>query len=211
MKDLRFITVEGVIGAGKTSLVKILAKRFHAGMILEKFEDNPFLENFYSDPEKHAFHTQLYFLMSRYRQQRQISQIDLFASRVIADYFFEKDRIFAEINLNEEEFALYDKIYGLIEQDVPKPDLVIYLQAPAEFLYKRIRQRDRNFESNIDFGYIEQLCEAYNAFFFHYKTSPLLIVDIKGFDFTGNSKDLDLICDEVKNLKEPRRILSRQW
>ncbi len=211
MKDLRFITVEGVIGAGKTSLVKILAKRFHAGMILEKFEDNPFLENFYSDPAKHAFHTQLYFLMSRYRQQRQISQIDLFASRVIADYFFEKDRIFAEINLNEEEFALYDKIYGLIEQDVPKPDLVIYLQAPAEFLYKRIRQRDRNFESNIDFGYIEQLCEAYNAFFFHYKTSPLLIVDIKGFDFTGNSKDLDLICDEVKNLKEPRRILSRQW
>jgi len=211
MKDLRFITVEGVIGAGKTSLVKLLAKRFHAGMILEKFEDNPFLENFYSDPEKHAFHTQLYFLMSRYRQQRQISQIDLFASRVIADYFFEKDRIFAEINLNEEEFALYDKIYGLIERDVPKPDLVIYLQAPAEFLYKRIRQRDRNFESNIDFGYIEQLCEAYNAFFFHYRTSPLLIVDIKGFDFTGNSKDLDLICDEVKNLKEPRRILSRQW
>jgi deoxyadenosine/deoxycytidine kinase len=211
MKDLRFITVEGVIGAGKTSLVKILAKRFHAGMILEKFEDNPFLENFYSDPVKHAFHTQLYFLMSRYRQQRQISQIDLFASRIIADYFFEKDRIFAEINLNEEEFALYDKIYGLIERDVPKPDLVIYLQASVEFLYKRIRQRDRNFESNIDFGYIEQLCEAYNAFFFHYKTSPLLIVDIKGFDFTGNSKDLDLICDEVKNLKERRRILSRQW
>ena len=211
MKDLRFITVEGVIGAGKTSLVEILAKRFHAGMILEKFEDNPFLENFYADPAKHAFHTQLYFLMSRYRQQRQISQIDLFASRIIADYFFEKDRIFAEINLNEEEFALYDKIYGLIERDVPKPDLVIYLQASAEFLYKRIRQRDRNFESNIDFGYIEQLCEAYNAFFFHYKTSPLLIVDIKGFDFTGNSKDLDLICDEVKHLKEPRRILSRQW
>lgn len=211
MKDLRFITVEGVIGAGKTSLVEILAKRFHAGMILEKFEDNPFLENFYADPTKHAFHTQLYFLMSRYRQQRQISQIDLFASRIIADYFFEKDRIFAEINLDEEEFALYDKIYGLIERDVPKPDLVIYLQASTEFLYKRIRQRDRNFESNIDFGYIEQLCEAYNAFFFHYKTSPLLIVDIKGFDFTGNSKDLDLICDEVKNLKEPRRILSRQW
>lgn len=211
MKDLRFITVEGAIGAGKTSLVNILAKRFHAGMILEKFEDNPFLENFYSDPVKHAFHTQLYFLMSRYRQQRQISQIDLFASRIIADYFFEKDRIFAEINLNEEEFALYDKIYGLIERDVPKPDLVIYLQASAEFLYKRIRQRDRNFESNIDFGYIEQLCEAYNAFFFHYKTSPLLIVDIKGFDFTGNSKDVDLICDEVNNLKERRRILSRQW
>lgn len=149
--------------------------------------------------------------MSRYRQQRQISQIDLFASRIIADYLFAKDRIFAEINLNEEEFALYNKIYALIERDVPKPDLTIYLQAPADFLYKRIKHRARSFESNIDFGYIEELCEAYNAFFFHYNTSPLLIVDIQGFDFTGNAKDVELICDEVKGLKEPRRILSRQW
>jgi deoxyguanosine kinase len=211
MKDLRFIAVEGVIGAGKTSLVKILAKRFHAGAIFEKFEDNPFLEDFYSNPAKNAFHTQLYFLMSRYRQQRQISQIDLFASRVISDYLFAKDRIFAEINLSDEEFELYNKIYALIERDVPKPDLTIYLQAPVEFLYKRIKHRDRTFESNIEFGYIEQLCEAYNTFFFHYNTSPLLIVDIKGFDFTGNAKDVDLICDEVKDLKESRRILSRQW
>jgi deoxyguanosine kinase len=211
MKDLRFIAVEGVIGAGKTSLVKILAKRFHAGMILEKFEDNPFLEDFYSDRVKNAFHTQLYFLLSRYRQQRQISQIDLFASRVISDYLFAKDRIFAEINLSDEEFELYNKIYALIEHEIPKPDLTIYLQAPADFLYKRIKHRDRTVESNIEFGYIEQLCEAYNTFFFHYNTSPLLIVDIKGFDFTGNAKDVDLICDEINDLKEPRRILSRQW
>jgi deoxyguanosine kinase len=211
MKDLRFIAVEGVIGAGKTSLVNILAKRLHAGMILEKFEENPFLENFYADPVKYAFHTQIYFLMSRYRQQRQIAQIDLFSSKVIADYLFSKDRIFAEINLSDDEFALYDKIYALIERDVPGPDLVIYLQAPADFLYRRIKQRDRDFESPLEYNYIEQLCEAYNTFFFHYNTSPLLIVDVKGFDFTGNAKDVDLICDEIKNLKEPRRILSRQW
>jgi deoxyguanosine kinase len=211
MKDLRFIAVEGVIGAGKTSLVKILGKRFHAGTILEKFEDNPFLENFYADPVKYAFHTQLFFLMSRYRQQRQISQIDLFASRVITDYMFAKDRIFAEINLSEDEFELYNKIYALIEREVPKPDLTIYLQAPADFLYKRIIHRARSFEKNIEFSYIEQLCDAYNTFFFHYNTSPLLIVDIKGFDFTGNASDVDLVCNEIKDLKEPRRILSRQW
>jgi len=211
MKDLRFIAIEGVIGAGKTSLTKILAEKFHAGVILEKFEENPFLEKFYSDPSKYAFHTQINFLMSRYRQQREIAQIDLFHSRIIADYLFAKDRIFAEINLKEDEFALYDKIYGLVEKDIPRPDLVIYLQADPEFLYKRIKKRDRSFERNIEFEYIEKLCEAYNVFFFHYNISPLLIIDIKGFDFIANEKDVEFLCDEIKDLKEPRRIVSRQW
>ncbi len=211
MKDLRFIAIEGVIGAGKTSLAKILSRKFHAGVILEKFEENPFLEKFYSDPAKYAFHTQLYFLMSRYRQQREIAQIDLFNSRIIADYFFVKDRIFAEINLNEDEFGLYDKIYGLIDRDIPRPDLVIYLQAVPELLYKRVRQRDRSFEQEIDYEYIEKLCDAYNRFFFHYNTSPLLIVNIKGFDFITNTKDVDLLYEEIKNLKEPRRIISKEW
>ncbi len=210
MKDLRFIAIEGVIGAGKTSLAKVLADKFHAGIILEKFEENPFLEKFYSNPVKYAFHTQIYFLMSRYRQQREIAQIDLFESRVIADYLFAKDRIFAEINLNEDEFTLYDKIYGLIERDIPKPDLTIYMQAAPEFLYKRIKQRDRSYESDIEFEYIEKLSDAYNTFFFHYNTSPLLIVDITGFDFVNNSKDLELIDNEIKNLKEPRKIISRR-
>lgn len=211
MKDLRFIATEGVIGAGKTSLAKILSNKFHAGTILEKFEENPFLEKFYSDPAKYAFHTQIYFLMSRYRQQREIAQIDLFKSRAITDYLFIKDRIFAEINLNEDEFTLYDKIYRLIERDIPVPDLVIYLQAEPEFLYKRIKKRDRSFEQEIEYEYVEKLCEAYNTFFFHYNTSPLLIIDIKGFDFISNSKDVDLIYNEIKDLKEPRRIIFREW
>lgn len=211
MKDLRFIAIEGVIGAGKTSLAKILSNKFHAGTILEKFEENPFLEKFYSDPAKYAFHTQIYFLMSRYRQQREIAQIDLFKSRAITDYLFIKDRIFAEINLNEDEFTLYDKIYRLIERDIPVPDLVIYLQAEPEFLYRRIKKRDRSFEQEIEYEYIEKLCEAYNTFFFHYNTSPLLIVDIKGFDFISNSKDVDLIYNEIKDLKELRRIIFREW
>ncbi|OPX17627.1 deoxynucleoside kinase [candidate division WOR-3 bacterium 4484_100] len=211
MKEFRFIAVEGVIGAGKTSLTKILADRFHAGVILEEFEENPFLEKFYSDPEKYAFHTQIYFLLSRYRQQREIAQIDLFHSRVITDYLFAKDRIFAEINLNEAEFSLYDKIYSLLEPDIPGPDLVIYLQAEPQLLYRRIKERARTFEQEIEFEYIEELCDAYNSFFFHYNRSPLLIVDIKGFDFITTPKDLDLLYEEIVNLKEPRRIISKQW
>lgn len=209
MRELRFIAIEGVIGAGKTSLTKVLSNRLHAGVVLEEFEENPFLEKFYADPKKYAFHTQIYFLMSRYRKQREISQIDLFNSRIIADYLFVKDRIFAEVNLSEEEYALYDKIYSILAIDVPRPDLVIYLQAGPEALYKRIRQRGRVYERDIDFEYIERLCDAYNTFFFHYNSSPMLIVNIKGFDFLANPKDLDLLCSEIKDLKEPRRVLSR--
>jgi deoxyguanosine kinase len=211
MKDIRFIAIEGVIGAGKTSLATVLAKRFHAGTILEKFDENPFLESFYAEPVKYAFHTQIYFLLSRYRQQREIAQFDLFNSRIISDYLFYKDKIFAELNLSEDEFALYGKIYALIEKEIPKPELVIYLQGAPEFLYKRIRQRDRDFEQEIEFDYISRLCEAYNAFFFHYSASPLLIVDARGFDFVGNAGDVDLLCKEIADFKEPRRIISRKW
>ena len=210
MRELRFIAIEGVIGAGKTSLTKVLANKMHAGTIFEEFEENPFLTKFYADPKKYAFHTQMYFLMSRYRKQREIAQIDLFNARVITDYLFVKDRIFAEVNLNEEEFALYDKIYAILAVDVPRPDLVVYLQAGPEALYKRIRQRGRPYERDIDFEYIERLCEAYNTFFFHYNSSPMLIVNIKGFDFLANPKDLDLLYNEITNLQERRRVLSRE-
>ncbi len=211
MKKFRFIAIEGVIGAGKTSLAKTLAQKFHAGVILEEFEENPFLEKFYSNRGKYAFHTQIYFLLSRYRQQRDIAQIDLFHSRVITDYLFAKDRIFAEINLNEAEFSLYDKIYALLEPEIPGPDLTIYLQAEPQLLYHRIKERNRSFEQEIEFEYIKQLCDAYNSFFIHYNNSPLLIIDIKGFDFISTSNDLELLYNEIINLKEPRRILSKQW
>ncbi|UCF69956.1 MAG: deoxynucleoside kinase [candidate division WOR-3 bacterium] len=209
MRELRFIAIEGVIGAGKTSLTKVLANKMHAGTVFEEFEENPFLAKFYTDRRKYAFHTQIYFLMSRYRKQREMAQIDLFNSRLVTDYLFVKDRIFAEVNLSEEEFALYDKIYSILSVDIPRPDLVIYLQADPELLFKRIRQRGRAYERDIDFEYIEKLGEAYNTFFFHYNSSPMLIVNIKGFDFLANPRDLDLLHDEIKNLKEPRRVLSR--
>jgi len=210
MRELRFIAIEGVIGAGKTSLTKVLANKLHAGTVFEEFEENPFLVKFYADRKKYAFHTQIYFLMSRYRKQREVAQIDLFNSRVITDYLFVKDRIFAEVNLSEDEFALYDKIYSILAVDVPRPDLVIYLQADPEMLYKRIRQRGRAYERDIEFEYIERLGEAYNTFFFHYNSSPMLIVNVKGFDFLANPRDLDLLYNEIQNLKEPRRVLSRE-
>jgi len=206
---LRFIAIEGVIGAGKTTLAKGLGNKFHAGLVLEEFEDNPFLAKFYSSPNQYAFQTQLYFLMSRYRQQLKINQMDLFHSRIISDYLFAKDRIFAEVNLTEDEFSLYDKIYSLVEKEIPKPDLVIYLQSTPDFLYKRIKQRDRPYERNIEYDYIVKLCEAYNSFFIHYNSSSLLIVNIKGFDFL-NSVDLELVYREIIQLKAPRKIISKE-
>ena len=211
MKEFKFIAIEGVIGVGKTSLAKVLANKFHAGVVLEEFEENPFLAKFYSDPAKYAFQTQIYFLMSRYRQQREIAQIDLFASRLITDYLFAKDRIFAEVNLHEDEFALYDKIYSILTKDIPNPDLVIYLQANPELLYRRIKERDRSYEREIEYEYIESLCESYNTFFFHYSASPLLIINMRGFDFLFNPKDVELVYNEIVNLKEPRKIISKQW
>lgn len=209
MKELRFIAIEGVIGAGKTTLAKGLANKFHAGLILEEFDDNPFLAKFYSNPSYYAFHTQLYFLMSRYRQQRKINQMDLFHSRIISDYLFAKDRIFAEVNLTEDEFSLYEKIYSLIEKEIPRPDVVVYLQATPDLLYKRIKQRDRSYERNIEYDYLVKLCEAYNSFFIHYNISQLLIVNIKGFDFLM-SPDLDLIYREIIQLKTQRKIISKE-
>lgn len=209
MKELKFIAVEGVIGVGKTTLAKALAERLHAGVILEEFEENPFLTKFYSNPAQYAFQTQIYFLLSRYRQHQQIAQTDLFTSRLITDYLFAKDRIFAEVNLREDEFALYDRIYGLVAPDVPRPDLVIYLQASSELLYKRIKQRNRMLERDINFDYIDALVNAYNAFFIHYNDAPLLIVAAAGFDFLGDRRDLDLIVAAVRETKTPRMILSK--
>lgn len=210
MKELKFIAIEGVIGVGKTSLATVLADRFHAGMVLEEFEDNPFLAKFYGNRSAYAFHTQMFFLMSRYRQQRRVAQMDLFRSRIVSDYIFAKDRIFAEINLTEEEFALYDKIYGILEREIPRPDLVVYLQGPVDLLYRHIRQRERVYERTIEYDYLQTLCDAYNSFFFHYNLSPLLIVNVAGFDFVTNPKDVDMVVNEIVNLRVPRKIISRE-
>lgn len=191
MKHLYYIAIEGVIGAGKTSFARILAERMSARLVLEKFEENPFLEDFYVDPERYAFQTQLYFLLSRYRQQMELKQVDLFSNLLVSDYMFDKDKLFAHLNLNEKEFILYNLIAQLLEKEIPKPDLVFFLQASTDRLMQNIRQRGRSYERDISREYIESLNQIYNEYFYRYKESPLLIVNTNDIDFVHNEDDLN--------------------
>lgn len=185
----RYIAVEGVIGVGKTTLAKRLAKSLNASLVLEVVEENPFLAKFYDDPEAWAFQTQVFFLLSRYRQQLQVPQRELFAENVVSDYIFAKDQIFATINLGEEELALYRTLLPLLEARLTRPDLVIYLQATTEVLLTRIQRRGRSFERDISREYLETLSEAYNHYFFHYDETPLLIVNTNEMDLVGSEGD----------------------
>jgi deoxyadenosine/deoxycytidine kinase len=189
--DNRYIVVEGVIGVGKTSLSRLLAERLQAKLVLEEVEENPFLKDFYRDREHYAFQTQMHFLFSRYQQQRNLRQMDLFSERMIADYLFQKDRIFAGLNLSERELVLYEKVVGWMELDVMKPDVVVYLQAATETLMERITRRGRPYERDMDRGYIAELNEAYNHFFFHFTEAPLLVVNTNAIDFVSNAEDFE--------------------
>lgn len=201
--DLRHIAIEGVIGAGKTSLALKLAKHLNAKAVLERFEENPFLEKFYDDIEHYAFQTQIFFLLSRYRQQQEFAQIDLFQQTIVSDYMFEKDKIFAYLNLQDDELKLYETLVGLIEKSVPKPDIVVYLQSNVEHLMTNIRKRGRKFERAISREYIQNLNEAYNYFFFRYKSSPLLIVNADQIDFVNNGNDFNGLAAEIL---KPRKL-----
>ncbi len=194
---LEYIAIEGVIGAGKTSLAKKLCEKYDARLLLEEHEANPFLSDFYKDQHRYAFQTQLFFLLSRYRQQQEISQHDLFHSTLVADYIFAKDRIFASITLDEREMVLYDKIASLLERDIQVPDLVVYLQSSTPRLLANIRRRGRDYESDMSEEYIRNLNEAYNQFFFNYKTSPLLVVNSTEIDFVNNENDFDDLVDQL--------------
>ncbi len=189
LKNLHYIAIEGVIGAGKTTLADMLAKTLGAHLILEEFEENPFLEDFYRDPKHYAFQTQIFFLLSRFRQLQELRQVDLFRQKVVSDYIFEKDRIFATLNLSEKEMKLYDGIARLLEKEVPRPDLVIYLQASTKHLMENIRKRGRPYEKYIEYEYIDALNELYNRFFFHYTRSPLLVINTDEIDFQHNEDD----------------------
>jgi deoxyadenosine/deoxycytidine kinase len=192
MADNRYVVVEGVIGVGKTSLARLLSERFQAQLVLEEVEENPFLKDFYRDRARYAFQTQMHFLFSRYQQQRTLKQTELFSGeRMVADYLFQKDRIFASLNLSDKELGLYERLVGWLELDVMKPDVVVYLQANPDTLMERIGRRARPFERDMEREYIRQLNEAYNYFFFHYTDAPLLVVNTNGIDFVNNPEDFE--------------------
>jgi deoxyadenosine/deoxycytidine kinase len=196
-KEIHYIAVEGVIGAGKTTLATLLSERLNADLVLEQFEINPFLDKFYKDRRRYAFQTQIFFLVNRYIQQQNLLQANLFNPYLVSDYIFEKDRIFASINLEGDELKLYETLASQLEKNILKPDLVIYLQSSVDRLMENIRKRDRAFERNIQRSYIEQLNEAYNHFFFAYKTTPLLIVNTNEIDFLNNKEDLDNLIELI--------------
>jgi deoxyguanosine kinase len=186
--DLRYIAVEGVIGVGKTTLCQMLGDTLGGGVVLEQFEENPFLKDFYKDPERYAFQTQIFFLLTRYKQQRNLSQPDLFHRFLVTDYIFEKDKIFAYLNLQDEELKLYETLVSSIEHSIVQPDLVVYLQSSVSRLMQNIRHRGRSYEDSMSETYIRDLNEAYNYFFFRYKASPLLIVNSAEMDFVNNEE-----------------------
>ena len=184
--NIHHLAIEGVIGAGKTTLCTMLGETLGAQIVTEQFEENPFLKDFYRDPERYAVQTQIFFLLTRYKQQRSLSQADLFHRFLVTDYIFEKDKIFAYLNLQDEELKLYETLVGSIEHNVILPDLVVYLQSSVPRLMHNIRHRARAIEDDIAEEYIHDLNEAYNYFFFRYKATPLLIVNAAELDFVNN-------------------------
>ena len=200
-KTPRYIAIEGPIGVGKSSLAKILAQKYASRLVKEEVAGNPFLERFYENPRKFAFQTQLFFLLSRYRQQRELAQGDLFEAGLVCDYILAKDKIFALINLEDDEISLYESIYKLLVSTLPKPDLVIYLQARPEVLLSRVRKRGIAYERNISLDYLRTLSDAYNEYFFHYNETPLLVVNTSEIDFVESPRDLEHLVREVKSVK----------
>ena len=198
MKNLYYIAIEGPIGVGKTSLAKLLAKELGARLVLEDFEDNPFLPDFYNDPERFGFQTQLFFLLQRYRQQQDLRQVDMFQKLLITDYMFVKDRLFASLNLDDKEMHLYDTVASLLERNIIRPDLVIYLQADTDVLMKNIAKRGRNMERNITWEYIDALNQVYTEYFFRYQDTPLVIINTDNIDFVENKKDLKEVIDYIR-------------
>lgn len=198
----RYIVTEGPIGVGKTSLTTLFADELGARLILEQAEQNPFLSDFYRDSARFRFQTQMFFLLNRYQQQEEMVQPDLFTRITISDYLFAKDRIFAYLNLNDHELALYEQIYRMLEPKIVRPDLVIFLQADTDTLLRRIRQRGRSFEREINRDYIAAVNEAYNQFFFHYSETPLLVINTSDIDFVHRREDLDDLLKQIMSMKQ---------
>jgi deoxyguanosine kinase len=192
-----YIAIEGPIGVGKTSLAQALGLRIGARIVLEDTDSNPFIARFYQDPEKYAFPVQLYFLLTRYNQQRQLAQQDLFAQATVTDYLLAKDRIFARLNLDPDELVLYEGVYRLLDGQLARPDLVVYIRARVEVLAERLRKRNRTFERHISMDYLDRVSAAYRDFFFYYDETPLLVVDSSEIDFVDDPGDLEDLLREI--------------
>lgn len=197
--EFRYVVVEGPIGVGKTTLCTLLASQWGAGTMLEEVEENPFLSRFYKKREAWAFQTQIFFMLSRYKQQKKLSQLDLFQKMIVADYMFAKDRIFASINLSDDEFTLYEKLSLILAEEIPQPDLVIYLQGSCDSLLRRISGRGRPFETDISQSYLEKLTDAYNDYFFRARIHPTLVVNTDHADFKKRSEDFQGLLEAVRN------------
>jgi deoxyadenosine/deoxycytidine kinase len=195
-----YIAIEGPIGVGKTSVVERLAERLDATTVMEDWSQNPFLKPFYDATPGAAFQTELFFLLSRYRQQQELVQRNLFAQATLSDYVFEKSKLFAYLNLEDSELLIHEKLYSLLAESVPKPDLVVYLQAPTEILMKRIRSRGRPEETRLSEEYLAEVNRAYNYYFFHYSLTPLLVVNTTDVDFVKRPEDVDDLLKQIKSM-----------
>lgn len=195
--EIKYIAVEGVIGAGKTSLARKLKEKLNAQLILEQYETNPFLEKFYNDRKRYAFQTQMFFLVNRFKQQQELIQENLFTEYIVCDYIFDKDRVFAYLNLDGEELKLYENIFPALSRNLRKPDLVVFLQSGVDRIMYNIKQRSRKVEKNLTRSYIEELSEAYTHFFFRYNKTPLLIVNSTELDFVNNDEDFDELFKQM--------------
>lgn len=194
---INYISIEGVIGAGKTSLASMVAEKLNARLVLERFEENPYLEKFYQNRDVYAFRVQLFFLIERFTQLQELNQKDLFHPHIVSDYIFEKDKIFAYLNLNDNELKIYENIIAPLERSVAVPDLVVYLQSTVDRLMRNIRDRNRSIEEELTRQYIEELNDGYNYFFSRYKSSKLMIVNCEEIDFVNNMQDFENLYNEI--------------
>ncbi|HWR76339.1 MAG TPA: deoxynucleoside kinase [Thiobacillus sp.] len=205
----RYVVVEGPIGAGKTSLTHKLAERLNADTLLENASDNPFLPRFYQEPRRYALPTQLHFLFERSRQLRELAQGDLFRAAIVSDFLIDKDMLFARLNLDDDEFELYQKVYADLAPQAPTPDLVVYLQAPVDALQERVKRRGVDFERGMDAGYLQRLANSYSEFFHRYEAAPLLIVNTSNLNFAQSEADFELLVERMSKMRGPREFFNR--
>jgi deoxyadenosine/deoxycytidine kinase len=198
--QFHYIAVEGPIGVGKSTVVEKIAERLDATTVFEEWKDNPFLKSFYDAKAGATFQVELFFLLSRYRQQQELQQRNLFSQYTLCDYLFEKSKLFAYLNLEDSELLIYEKLFSLLSETAPRPDLVIYLQAPTEVLIKRIRSRGRPEEESLSEEYLAEVNRAYNYYFFHYNTTPLLVVNTTDVDFAKRASDLDDLMKQIESM-----------